>query len=141
MRRLLVTLMLYTVAVYGVGHCDEAPPRARLKLDVRPRLQQWLQGRAATVRAIVRILDDGQVFSCPSYEWEWGDGTTSSHGDSCDPYMLVEERPSSYAQTKPHRYRWPGDFIVTVLARSQYGAELRASRNVTVYGPWAGGER
>ena len=141
MRRLLVTLALYILAVYSVAHCEDLPARARLKLDVRPRAQHWIQGRSATVRTVVRILDDGQAFPCPSYEWEWGDGTTSAHGDSCDPYQLQDERPRIYTAERSHRYHYPGDFAVTVVARSQYGAELRASRNVSVYPPWAGGER
>ena len=59
--------------------------------------------------------DDFQDFYCPSVEWDWGDGTTSTATGDCDPYEAGKsEIKRRYVQE--HTYQSAG------IGRSTFGS-------------------
>ena len=67
--------------------------------------------------------DEHEDFYCPDVEWDFGDGSRSSHQADCEPF--VEGMTLERQFLTRHAYSRPGDYDVKVTLR-------RASRTLAV---------
>jgi hypothetical protein len=62
--------------------------------------------------------DDFADLYCPTYEWDWGDGTKSENTEDCQPYEAgksqIRRRIGVY-----HTYREPGGFKVSLRLKQR----------------------
>jgi hypothetical protein len=72
-----------------------------------------------------------ESFYCPSVEWEWGDGTTSSAETDCSPF---EEGKSQIRRrySVEHHYKNPGQFRVVLRLKKGDKVSAMANTNVQV---------
>jgi PKD repeat protein len=79
--------------------------------------------------------DEHEDFHCPDVEWDFGDGSRSSHQADCEPFTegMTLER---HFQAR-HTYRQPGDYEVRVTLRRASRTLAAAGTRVTVH-PGAG---
>ena len=72
-----------------------------------------------------------ESFYCPSVEWEWGDGTTSSAETDCSPF---EEGKSQIKRrySVEHQYKNPGQFRVVLRLKKGDRVSAMANTNVQV---------
>jgi hypothetical protein len=83
------------------------------------------------VRASALVRDPRQELHCPTFGWDWGDGSTSD-GElaECDPYE--QESPARYAPLpRTHTYWSRGSFQLKLAVRDSSTMRL-ASRRVEV---------
>ena len=75
--------------------------------------------------------DDFEGFYCPTIEWDWGDGTTSSSQADCAPY---EARKSQIRRryTVEHIYRQPGAYRIFFRLKKNTRVSGIAQANVQV---------
>jgi hypothetical protein len=121
----VLVLALAASAVAGDG------PR-KPKLDVRatPRFAF----SPVDVRVMVKLVggDEHESYYCPALQWEWGDGSVSSHEADCPPFeegMTLERH-----FTAQHAYRRPGDYDVRVTLSRAGRALAVTSTKVLVQG-------
>lgn len=78
------------------------------------------------------------IRSCnaPTYEWDYGDGSTSGNQPWCDPFEAAEERRtrSVHQPLKFHTYRVPGEYVITFTVTAG-DRVLRDRVTVVVTGP------
>ncbi len=139
------TLRVVTLAALAFGGAVR-DPRQLSSADVlvardqdsnkRPSLS--LRAAPAVAFAPARILltaevrggpDDFEDLYCPSIEWEWGDGTSSSAQADCAPYSAGRSQIRR-RYTVEHIYRSPGSFRVQL--RLKKGARITGFANTAI---------
>ena len=88
---------------------------------------------ASDVLVAVQLVggDEHEDFYCPEVEWEFGDGSRSSHQADCEAFtsgMALERR-----FTSSHAYRRPGEYEVRVTLRRSNRPLAVATTRVRVY--------
>ena len=73
--------------------------------------------------------DDSEEFYCPTVEWEWGDGTTSSAEADCNPYEAGKSQIKR-RYTVEHQFRNAGGFKISL--RLKKGSKVTAMANAVV---------
>lgn len=129
-----MTRLALAVALLAAGPQPSPTPRSP-ELRVRLIVPHSVGFVPMEVRATVRIEDPRREFYCPSVEWEWGDGCASARHDlSCDPFEMVDQRPSLYAETRSHRYYTGGEPVIRVTVTGPGDRRKRAAVKVLVIG-------
>ena len=75
--------------------------------------------------------DDFEAFYCPTVEWEWGDGTTSSSEADCAPYEAGKSQIRRRYAVE-HVYRQPGAFRIFFRLKKGSRTHGLAQANVQV---------
>lgn len=73
--------------------------------------------------------NDFEELYCPSIEWEWGDGTSSSASADCEPYAAGRSQIRR-RYTVEHIFRQPGAFRVQL--RLKKGSRITAFANTAI---------
>jgi len=110
------------------------PKRPQLDLRATPRMAM----------SPVEILVVGQLkggsdleeFYCPGLEWDWGDGTHSSHESDCAPFEAGMSLERFFSAR--HAYQAPGAYSVRLTLRRASRTVAVGSIAVTVHGQTAG---
>ena len=97
------------------------PKRPQLDLRATPRVS--FSPVEILVVGQLKGGSDLEEFYCPGLEWDWGDGSHSSHESDCAPYEAGMDLERFFSAR--HAYREPGDYAVRLTLR-------RASRTVAV---------
>ncbi len=106
--------------------------------DTNKRPSVALRAAPAVAFAPARILltaevrggpDDFEDLYCPSIEWEWGDGTSSSASADCAPYSAGRSQIRR-RYTVEHIYRSPGSFRVQL--RLKKGSRITGFANTAI---------
>lgn len=125
----LVTLLLVTAS-----HTD--PLLARGQDNKRPSLSLRAAPAVAFAPARIRMTaevrggpDDFEDLYCPSVEWEWGDGTSSSAFADCAPYAAGQSQIRR-RYTVEHIYRQAGSFRVQL--RLKKGTRITGFANTAI---------
>lgn len=131
LRRTLVPALSALVLVAA----DAAPLRAGAD-DKRPSVSLKASPAVAFAPARIRVTaqltggaDDFEGLYCPSIEWEWGDGTTSSSSSDCEPYEAGKSTIRRRYSVE-HIYRQPGAY--RILLRLKKGSRVTASAQAAV---------
>ncbi len=127
----VVVLSFTGLALAGDGG---KPKKPQLDLRASPRM----------AFSPVEILLTGQLkgggdleeFYCPGLEWDWGDGTHSSHESDCAPFETGTTLERFFSAR--HAYRSPGAYNVRLTLRRATRTVAVASVAVTVHGQTAG---
>lgn len=96
-----------------------------------------LKGAPAVSFAPARIVlvgelkggGDVETFYCPTVEWEWGDGTTSSNETDCPPFEVGKSQIKRRYSVE-HQYKNPGQF--RVVLRLKKGDKISAMANTNI---------
>lgn len=90
----------------------------------------------AQFKPVARVYDPQGELHCPSYAWDYGDGSTSGNEPYCEPYDIEEDRrPRRVIQPlKFHTYRVPGEYVITFTVTAG-DIVLRDRVTVVVTGP------
>jgi hypothetical protein len=121
-------LLTSSVALYGreQGGNNKKPS---LSLKATPAVSF----APARIVLVGELKGGGEIesFYCPSVEWEWGDGTTSSAETDCTPY---EEGKSQIKRrySVEHQYKNPGQFRVVLRLKKGEKVSAMANTNVQV---------
>jgi len=75
--------------------------------------------------------NDFEGFYCPTVEWDWGDGTTSSSQADCAPYEAGKSQIRR-RYTVEHIYRQPGAFRIFFRLKKNTRVNGIAQANVQV---------
>jgi hypothetical protein len=124
------TVLLAVTAVVSVRAAPSKATSVKLRANVR------VAAAPATVIFNLELAggEDGEGLYCPTLEWDWGDGTKSETGGSCEPYEAgvtkVERR-----FTASHEYRAEGRPTVVVRARKDERELGRGSLNLVIGPP------
>jgi hypothetical protein len=105
------------------------PRKPRVEVRTTPRMAFL----ASDVLVSAQLVggDEHEDFYCPELEWEFGDGSRSTHQADCEPFtqgMALERR-----FTARHAYRRPGDYEVRVTLRRANRALAVATGRVLVH--------
>lgn len=73
--------------------------------------------------------DDFEELYCPTVEWEWGDGTTSSSAADCSPYEAGRSQIRRRYSVE-HIFRQPGSFRVQI--RLKKGTRVTGYANTAI---------
>jgi hypothetical protein len=112
-QRVLVALLALTTlpAAVAVGGARSKSPRLNLKAT--PRMA--LSPANVTLTAELVGGDEQEDYYCPSLEWDWDDGSHSTHESDCPPFA---ERASFERRfSAAHQFRGRGDYNVRVILR------------------------
>ncbi len=104
-------------------------PRPRLDLRVTPRIAL----SPVEVFAVAELVggEDLEDFHCPGLDWDWGDGSRSTHEADCEPFgpgTVVDRRYAAH-----HVYRGPGEYDIRLSLRRADRVVSTASRRVLVH--------
>ncbi len=99
-----------------------------LSLKATPSVS-FAPARIVVVAEVRGGSDDTEEFYCPTVEWEWGDGTTSTAEADCDPYEPGKSQIKR-RYTVEHRFKNPGGFRIAL--RLKKGTKVAAMANVLV---------
>jgi len=132
------TLGLVTLATLGSAILSPADVLSARDQDPNKRPSLSLRAAPAVAFAPARIKltaevrggpDDFEDLYCPSIEWEWGDGTSSSASADCAPYAAGRSQIRR-RYTVEHVYRSPGSFRVQL--RLKKGARITGFANTAI---------
>ncbi len=99
-----------------------------LSLKATPSVS-FAPARIVVVAEVRGGSDDTEEFYCPTVEWEWGDGTTSTAEADCDPYEPGKSQIKR-RYTVEHRFKNSGGFRIAL--RLKKGTKIAAMANVLV---------
>jgi hypothetical protein len=120
-----------TAALLALLLSSSPAPAPRVVVSAYPRVSHV----PAAIKPIGRVHDLGQQLHCPSFEWDFGDGSRSGWEPYCDPYERPEDRRTLWTlqPQRYHVYRVPGEYEIAlrVVAGDRV---LRASVRVIVAG-------
>lgn len=128
--------LVVLVTVLSVTMSPTTALVARGQDNKRPSLS--LRAAPAVAFAPARILltaevrggpDDFEDLYCPSIEWEWGDGTSSTASADCAPYAAGRSQIRR-RYTVEHIYRHAGSFRVQL--RLKKGTRITGFANTAV---------
>jgi hypothetical protein len=126
---MLVTLLLATPSstdgVFALGQDNKRPS---LSLRAAPAVA-FAPARIRMTAEVRGGPNDFEDLYCPSVEWEWGDGTSSSASADCAPYAAGQSQIRR-RYTVEHIYRQPGSFRVQV--RLKKGARVTGFANTAI---------
>lgn len=108
MKRLILIALLVTGCAHRAPNVrPEQPKKLEAHVDVLPVAVRVIKMHAY-------VIDPYMIFPCPSEEWDFPDGTTSTYVADCDPEVLTPYHPG-----RVYRLRVPpGEFVVRVVFKS-----------------------
>ena len=120
-------LLASSVALYGREQGNNKKPSLSLKATPA------VSFAPARIVLLAEVKGGGELesFYCPSVEWEWGDGTTSSAETDCAPF---EEGKSQIKRrySVDHQYKNPGQFRVVLRLKKGDKVSAMANTNIQV---------
>lgn len=119
-------LFLVWCSASSVGAQSSKKPSLSLKAS--PSVS-FAPARIVLVAEVKGGADDNEEFYCPTVEWEWGDGTTSTAEADCDPYDPAKSQIKR-RYTVEHRFLNSGGFRISI--RLKKGTSTIASANTLV---------
>jgi len=99
-----------------------------LSLKATPAVS-FAPSRVVVVAEIKGGADDHEEFYCPTVEWEWGDGTSSTAEADCAPYEAGKSQIKR-RYTVEHQFKNAGGFRIAL--RLKKGTKIAAAANVQV---------
>jgi len=102
--------------------------KASLSLKASPSVS-FAPARIVFLAELKGGSDDAEDLYCPTVEWEWGDGTTSTAEADCNPYETGKSQIKRRYSVE-HQYRNPGAF--KVLLRLKKGTRVTAAANASI---------
>jgi hypothetical protein len=99
-----------------------------LSLKATPTVS-FAPARIVVVAEVKGGANDHEDFYCPTIEWEWGDGTSSTAESDCAPYEAGKSEIRR-RYTVEHQFKNPGGFRIALRLRK--GTRLTASANTLV---------
>ena len=102
--------------------------KASLSLKATPSVS-FAPARIVVVAELKGGADDSEEFYCPTVEWEWGDGTTSTAEADCNPYEAGKSQIKR-RYTVEHQFRNAGGFKISL--RLKKGTKIAAMANAVV---------
>ncbi len=99
-----------------------------LSLRATPAVS-FAPARIVVVAEVKGGADDFEEFYCPTVEWEWGDGTTSTAEADCNPYEAGKSQIRR-RYTVEHQFKNPGGFRIAL--RLKKGNKVSAMANALV---------
>ena len=125
----LACIGLLVAASVTLAGREQGNKKPSLSLKATPAVS-FAPARVVLV-AEVRGGDELESFYCPSVEWEWGDGTTSSAEADCTPF---EDGKSQIKRrySVEHHYKNPGQFRVVLRLKKGDKVSAMANTNVQV---------
>lgn len=99
-----------------------------LSLKATPSVS-FAPARIVLVAEVKGGSDDTEEFYCPTVEWEWGDGTTSTAEADCAPYESGKSQIKR-RYTVEHHFKNPGGFRIAL--RLKKGTKVAAMANALV---------
>jgi len=90
----------------------------------------------ASFKPVARVLDPAQRITCPTFEWNWGDGCVSKTEPDCE----LQEDPSTrpllrvFTPARFHVYYTPGPYDISFIVHTQE-REYRGTISIVVAGP------
>jgi hypothetical protein len=136
MRCRAVLVVLLALAFVGLGRAGEAGNAKKPRLGLRASPRVATSPVSVLVVAELRGGEEHEDFYCPGLEWDWGDGTRSSHESDCPPYeagTILERRFSAR-----HAYHAPGEYHVRLTLRRSDRTVAAASVPLIVHGGLSG---
>lgn len=123
----LLLVMLAPVEALG-GRAQDSSKRPSLSLRAAPAVA-FAPARIILTAEVRGGPNDFEDLYCPSVEWEWGDGTSSSASADCEPYAAGRSQIRR-RYTVEHIYRQPGSFRVHL--RLKKGTRITGFANTAV---------
>jgi hypothetical protein len=123
-RHLAVLVLTAPLAAWGA----ESVKQPMLEIRTVPRMA--FSPVNALIIAELRGGDDVEELYCPEIEWDFDDGTKSTHEADCPPYqpgLLIERRYSI-----EHLYRRAGNYTITVTLRRSARTLKKATARLNV---------
>lgn len=99
-----------------------------LSLKASPSVS-FAPARVVVVAELKGGADDAEEFYCPTVEWEWGDGTTSTAEADCNPYEAGKSQIKR-RYTVEHQFKNSGGFKISL--RLKKGTKVVAMANAVV---------
>lgn len=127
-RALAVALLVGSAPVGAHGERAQDAKRPSLSLRAAPAVS-FAPSRVVLTAELRGGPDDFEDLYCPSIEWEWGDGTSSSSEADCAPYEAGRSQIRR-RYTVEHIYRQPGTFRVQF--RLKKGSRVAAGANTII---------
>lgn len=110
------------------GRFQDSSKRPSLSLRAAPAVA-FAPARIILTAEVRGGANDFEDLYCPSIEWEWGDGTSSSSSADCEPYAAGRSQIRR-RYTVEHIYRQPGSFRVQL--RLKKGTRVTGFANTAV---------
>lgn len=124
----LVMLVILSPAATLDARDQDANKRPSLSLRAAPAVA-FAPARILLTAEVRGGPDDFEDLYCPTVEWEWGDGTSSSATADCAPYSAGQSQIRR-RYTVEHIYRQPGSFRVQL--RLKKGTRVTGFANTAV---------
>jgi hypothetical protein len=129
-RRLTLAVLVLSLAVtargVGAGEKSEKPKKPKLTLRAAPRMAA--SPASVFFTAELQGGDDIEEFHCPALEWDWDDGTKSTHESDCEPFAPGTEIARRFSSQ--HTFAEQGTYNVKVTLKR--ADRMIASTRVTV---------
>jgi len=123
---LACSALLLVQATTAVAQGGNKKPSLSLKAS--PSVS-FAPARIVVVAELKGGADDAEEFYCPTIEWEWGDGTTSTAEADCNPYEAGKSQIRR-RYTVEHHFKNAGGFKISL--RLKKGPKVAAMANAVV---------
>ena len=121
---------LFLVWFHTPGVGAQGSKKPSLSLKATPSVS-FAPSRVVVVAELRGGADDNEEFYCPTVEWEWGDGTTSTAEADCAPYDPAKSEIKRRF-TVQHQFRNPGGFRISIRLKKGSSTIASASTRVQV---------
>jgi hypothetical protein len=124
----IAALLLATAPLAASARDKDGNKKPRLELRASPRFA--FSPVQVLMTAELVGGDNIEEYNCPELEWEWDDGSKSSHEADCEP--LAPGAPIERRFTAEHQFNRAGEYNVTVTMRRSSRTLAKASMKVSV---------
>jgi hypothetical protein len=120
------------LACAGASIAGESPKPKKPQLDLRASPRVAFSPVEVLITGQLKGGDDLEEYYCPGLEWEWGDGTRSSHESDCAPFEAGTTLERFFRAR--HAYGSPGAYNVRLTLKRADRTVAVGSVAVTVHG-------
>ena len=120
--------LLVVQATTTLARAQGGTKKPSLSLKATPSVS-FAPARIVVVAELKGGAEDSEEFYCPTVEWEWGDGTTSTAEADCNPYEAGKSQIRR-RYTVEHQFKNAGGFKISL--RLKKGTKVAAMANAVV---------
>lgn len=125
---LACSALLLVQSTTALARAQGGNRKPSLSLKATPSVS-FAPARIVVVAELKGGADDAEEFYCPTVEWEWGDGTTSTAEADCNPYEAGKSQIRR-RYTVEHQFKNAGGFKISL--RLKKGTKVAAMANAVV---------
>jgi len=125
---LACSALLFVQSTTALTRAQGGTKKPSLSLKATPSVS-FAPARIVVVAELKGGAEDSEEFYCPTVEWEWGDGTTSTAEADCNPYEAGKSQIRR-RYTVEHQFKNSGGFKISL--RLKKGNKVAAMANAVV---------